>query len=90
MFNTNKLNPMKTILLTTILLTNLLCSNLYSQNLGKSKMEKLKREVSSIVDKNFNNTQIMVDKVFSFAELGFQEIETSKYLTKILLTNYNI
>ena len=87
MFNTNKLNPMKTILLTTILLTNLLCSNLYSQNLGKSKMEKLKREVSSIVDKNFKNTQIMVDKVFSFAELGFQEIETSKYLTKILETN---
>ena len=87
MFNTNKLNPMKTILLTTILLTNLLYSNLFSQNLGKSKMEKLKREVSSIVDKNFNNTQIMVDKVFSFAELGFQEIETSKYLTKILETN---
>ena len=87
MFNTNKLNPMKTILLTTILLTNLLYSNLFSQNLGKSKMEKLKREVSSIVDKNFKNTQIMVDKVFSFAELGFQEIETSKYLTKILETN---
>ena len=87
MFNTNKTNPMKKILLTTILLTNLLCSNLYSQNLGKSKMEKLKREVSSIVDKNFKNTQIMVDKVFSFAELGFQEIETSKYLTKILETN---
>ena len=87
MFNTNKLNPMKTILLTTILLTNLLYSNLFSQNLGKSKMEKLKREVSSMVDKNFKNTQIMVDKVFSFAELGFQEIETSKYLTKILETN---
>lgn len=87
MFNTNKTNPMKKILLTTILLTNLLYSNLFSQNLGKSKMEKLKREVSSIVDKNFKNTQIMVDKVFSFAELGFQEIETSKYLTKILETN---
>ena len=26
----------------------------------------------------------MVDKVFSFAELGFQEFETSKYLTGIL------
>ena len=29
----------------------------------------------------------MVDKVFSFAELGFQEIETSKYLTDILSKN---
>ena len=29
----------------------------------------------------------MVDKVFSFAELGFQEKETSKYLTDILAEN---
>src|SRR5207248_360894 len=28
--------------------------------------------------------QVMVDSVFSFAELGFQEFETSKYLTNIL------
>src|ERR1044071_6723332 len=29
-------------------------------------------------------TQQMVDSVFSFGELGFQEFETSKYLTSIL------
>jgi len=29
-------------------------------------------------------TQVMIDTVFSFAELGFQEVETSKYLTGIL------
>ena len=29
-------------------------------------------------------TQVMIDTVFSFGELGFQEIETSKYLTGIL------
>jgi aminobenzoyl-glutamate utilization protein B len=29
----------------------------------------------------------MVDMVFSFGELGFQEIETSKYLTGILERN---
>jgi aminobenzoyl-glutamate utilization protein B len=29
-------------------------------------------------------TQVMIDMVFSFAELGFQEFETSKYLTGIL------
>ena len=29
-------------------------------------------------------TQVMADSVFSFAELGFQEVETSRYLTNIL------
>lgn len=29
-------------------------------------------------------TQVMVDMIFSFAELGFQEVETSNYLTGIL------
>ena len=32
-------------------------------------------------------TQQMVDQVFSFGELGFQEVETSKYLTGILEKN---
>jgi aminobenzoyl-glutamate utilization protein B len=32
-------------------------------------------------------TQQMVDQVFSFGELGFQELETSKYLTDILRKN---
>jgi aminobenzoyl-glutamate utilization protein B len=32
-------------------------------------------------------TQQMVDQVFSFGELGFQEVETSRYLTGILRKN---
>ncbi len=36
------------------------------------------------VDGMATRTQIMIDTVFSFGELGFQEIETSKYLTAIL------
>ena len=32
-------------------------------------------------------TQQMVDQVFSYAELGFQEVETSKYLTRVLEKN---
>ncbi len=32
-------------------------------------------------------TQQMVDQVFSFSELGFQEIETSRYLTDLLEKN---
>ena len=36
------------------------------------------------VDAMGENIQKMNDQVFSFAELGFQEFETSKYLTGIL------
>ena len=32
-------------------------------------------------------TQQMIDQVFSFGELGFQEFETSRYLTGILRKN---
>ncbi|MGI8990321.1 MAG: amidohydrolase [Bryobacteraceae bacterium] len=38
------------------------------------------KEIDSMKDR----TQVMVDTVFSFGELGFQEFETSKYLTGIL------
>ena len=50
-------------------------------------LEALKSEVVSAIDKRYKDAQVMVDKVFSFAELGFQEYETSKYLTDILREN---
>jgi aminobenzoyl-glutamate utilization protein B len=43
-----------------------------------------KSQVVKDVDGMAKQTQVMVDMVFSFGELGFQEIETSKYLTGIL------
>src|SRR5436190_564042 len=46
--------------------------------------EALKREAAAAVDEMHVRTQQMVDQVFSFGELGFQEIETSKYLTGVL------
>ncbi len=57
--------------------------NAYSQN----KLEKLKKEVQEKIDDNAKMAQVMVDKVFSFSELGFQEYETSKYITDILKEN---
>lgn len=53
----------------------------------KKKIESLKTEVAQIVEANSKQSQVMVDKVFSFAELGFQEYESSKYLTDILKKN---
>lgn len=54
---------------------------------SKKKIEALKNEVAQIVEANHKRSQVMVDKVFSFAELGFQEYESSKYLTGILEEN---
>ncbi len=51
------------------------------------RITKLKQEVIEKIDGNAKMAQVMVDKVFSFAELGFQEVETSKYLTGILEEN---
>ena len=48
------------------------------------KLEAYKRETDASVDRLKDFTQQMVDQVFSFAEPGFQEIETSKYLTGVL------
>lgn len=53
----------------------------------EERIAKLKKEVVEKIDDNAKMAQVMVDKVFSFAELGFQEVETSKYLTSILEEN---
>lgn len=47
----------------------------------------LKQEAVSEVDKLQTLTQQMVDQIFSFSELGFQEFETSRYVTAILENN---
>ncbi len=51
---------------------------------AEARLGALKTEGAAGVDDLHDFTQKMVDSVFSFGELGFQEIETSKYLTNIL------
>lgn len=51
------------------------------------KLEALKVEVIAEVEKNKDQVQQMVDQIFSYGELGFQEVETSKYLVAILKKN---
>ena len=55
--------------------------------LPPAKLEALKQELIGEIDKQQKATQQMVDMVFSFGELGFQETETSRYLTGILKKN---
>ena len=52
-----------------------------------SFVAKLKKEALVSVGTKEKAVQEMVDMVFSFGELGFQEFETSKYLTGILEKN---
>ena len=51
------------------------------------RVARLKTEAVRLVDSMSTLTQQMVDQVFSFGELGFQEVETSKYLTGVLEKN---
>jgi aminobenzoyl-glutamate utilization protein B len=51
------------------------------------QLDSLKHEAVEETDKMQTFTQQMVDQIFSFSELGFQEVETSKYVTGILEKN---
>src|ERR1700730_8570593 len=52
-----------------------------------TELPALKQEAVSEVDRMQTFTQQMVDQIFSYSELGFQEVETSKYVTGILEKN---
>ncbi|MFN7931154.1 MAG: amidohydrolase [Blastocatellia bacterium] len=72
-------------LLITSLVTNLSAQPLVpARKAADPDVSTLKREAVAEVEKMQKFTQEMVDSIFSFAELGFQEYETSKYLTNIL------
>src|SRR5712691_7469009 len=48
------------------------------------KEAAIKADLTGQIDAMKKQAQVMVDSVFSFGELGFQEFETSKYLIGIL------
>ena len=52
-----------------------------------ARIQKLKEAASADVLSMYDLGQQMVDMVFSFGELGFQEFETQRYLTGILKQN---
>ncbi|MFX0556721.1 amidohydrolase [Maribacter sp. CXY002] len=54
---------------------------------SQKQIAKLKSELTTTIEGQKKQAQVMVDKIFSFAELGFQEVESSKYITGILAKN---
>jgi len=51
---------------------------------GPGDLPALKSQAAAAVDANAKLAQVMTDTIFSFGELGFQEVETSKYITGLL------
>jgi aminobenzoyl-glutamate utilization protein B len=49
-----------------------------------TRLDGLKKEVLRDVEARSGFTQQMVDSIFSFSELGFEETETQRYVTAIL------
>jgi aminobenzoyl-glutamate utilization protein B len=52
--------------------------------IAADKEASMKADLVGQIDGMQKQAQVMVDSVFSFGELGFQEFETSKYLSGIL------
>lgn len=48
------------------------------------RLDQFKREAVQEVEARAKLTQEIVDRIFSFGELGFQEFETSRYLVELL------
>ena len=69
---------MRVLLLTAILAVSA------SAQIAPARDSAMKADLAGQIDGMKKQAQVMVDTVFSFGELGFQEFETSKYLTGIL------
>jgi aminobenzoyl-glutamate utilization protein B len=50
----------------------------------QSRLDALKADVAREVEARQKLTQQIVDQIYSFGELGFQELETSRYLVQVL------
>ncbi len=55
--------------------------------LSRSRIDALGREAAAHIESRATFTQQMIDQIFSYGELGFQEVETSRYLVEILKSN---
>ncbi len=54
---------------------------------ANGKLDAFKREAIGDVESRKDFAQQMVDQIFSYGELGFQEFETNRYLIDILKSN---
>jgi aminobenzoyl-glutamate utilization protein B len=65
----------------------MLASVIAAASASAQDISNLKEQAAAMIDDNAKLVQEMVDSIFSFAEPGFQEFETSAYITGILEAN---
>ncbi len=65
----------------------LTCSISHAQPADGAAFTGLKAEMAESIESKAKLTQVIVDTLFSFSELGFQEFETQRYLTDLLADN---
>lgn len=71
----------------TVLMSMAAGSALAAPAYSASALKALKAKAIAGVEARAKLSQVMNDEIFSFGELGFQEIETSKYITGVLEEN---
>jgi len=62
-------------------------TSVFAAELSQQQRSDLKQEIIAAIDAQSKLAQVMNDMIFSFGELGFQEFETSNYLTTMLNDN---
>jgi aminobenzoyl-glutamate utilization protein B len=60
------------------------CAAAQNNKIAADKEASMKADLAGQIDAMKKQAQMMADTVFSFGELGFQEFETSKYLSGLL------
>ena len=60
---------------------------LFAGPVGAQDLDQLRSIADQGAAERAKLVQVMVDSIFSFGELGFQEVETSRYITEILREN---
>ena len=83
-------NMKKSLLLSVLVAGSLYFSTVSVQAQKKyddKQLTALKTQLSESVGKRAKDIQVMVDQIFSYSELGFQEWETSAFITSVLEKN---
>ena len=75
----------KSLVIVLVCLVGLVPVSIRSQQ--PAQLDALKKEALAQVEQQQTQVQQMVDQIFSYSELGFQEYETSRYVTGILEKN---
>ncbi len=85
----SKKRPLLSVVMSTaaLFLTSLIQTQIMAADYTAEERADIKQQLMAAIDDKAKLAQVMNDMIFSFGELGFQEFETSNYLTSLLSEN---